>query len=549
MRGLVLIALLLGLTATGVGLWSNGRALPAPTSTIALLSPVATFVPTATPSATATSTSTPLPSPTGTATPSATAQPPTGTATPGASAPPPTEALPASRTPTAQPIIPPVLWNTATPESTLEITPGTPTVTPTPTQVTPVPTPVTEFEVRPGVVNILLLGSDSRGPGTGWRTDTMIVVSVDTNNGVVSMLSIPRDLFVYIPGYGMNRINTADVRGGPELVRQTLLYNLGLPVHFYARVDFDNFKRIIDAMGGVDVAVDCTLHDWRLKSPDLDPDLEDSWEIFTQTVGIQHMDGDLALWYARSRLTTNDFDRGRRQQQILRALYHTARDQQMLGRVPELWTAWHDAVETDLQIGDLLWLAGVGLQAGDNLRVRSFYLAPAVISWVAPPNGAQVLLPDWERVQLIISGMLAEPASNRGDQERIVVEVWNGTTRTDIDRLAVDRLRNEGFIPAIAASDRTDYPHTVIIDLTGVTKGSKIPRLQEIFDVPAERVFTQVVPDSPVAYRVILGADYDSCRGAKIDSTYVRPTPTPVPAFTPTPAPVPMDTPVDTPVP
>ena len=77
-------------------------------------------------------------------------------------------------------------------------------------------------------------------------------------------------------------------------------------------------------------------------------------------------------------------------------------------------------------------------------------------------------------------------------------QLWNGTTRADIDRLAADRLRNEGFVPALAATDRTDYPYTVIVDLTGVTKGSKIPRLQEIFNVPAERVFTQVVPDSPV---------------------------------------------------
>jgi LCP family protein required for cell wall assembly len=371
----------------------------------------------------------------------------------------------------------------------------------------------------------------------------MIVASINRTAATASLLSIPRDLYVYIPGYGMGRVNTADLHGGPDLVRQTLLYNLGIPIHYYARVNFDNFKTIVNAVGGVDVPVDCELHDWRLKSPELDPQLEENWAVYTQTVGIQHMDGDLALWYARSRMSTNDFDRGRRQQKLLRALYHAGRDQQMLTRIPELWSAFQGSVETDLGVGDLVDMGTWAADNADNLRIRSFYLAGGVVSWVAPPDGAQVLLPDWTRIEPIIESMFTPPSSNRGGQDRIQIEIWNGGTRAAMDRLAADRLTLEGYYPSIGTPDRQDYPDTLIIDFTGQPKGSKIPRLREIFGVPADRVITLVNPDSPYQYRVILGADYDSCRGARQDSSYVAPTRTPTPTVTPGPSPTPTPTP------
>src|SRR3990172_5789822 len=113
--------------------------------------------------------------------------------------------------------------------------------------------PVIPFSER--VVNVVLLGSDARPTGGGHRTDTMMIVSMDPDLGTVTLISIPRDLYVYIPGWRVDRINVADGRGGPDLVREVILYNLGIPVDFWVRMNFGGFRSLIDSLGGVDVEI------------------------------------------------------------------------------------------------------------------------------------------------------------------------------------------------------------------------------------------------------------------------------------------------------
>src|SRR4051812_20562019 len=153
------------------------------------------------------------------------------------------------------------------------------------------------------IENFLLLGSDTTNPVNAGRTDVMVIVSVNRTAGTVSMLSIPRDLYVYIPGYRVYRINSAygygehDGTGGFQLLSDTIRYNLGIQIDHYARVDFSDFKNIVDALGGVEISVDCAIQDWRLKEPDLDQTVADNWQKFTLPMGVYQMDGDLALWY------------------------------------------------------------------------------------------------------------------------------------------------------------------------------------------------------------------------------------------------------------
>ena len=131
----------------------------------------------------------------------------------------------------------------------LGIFPTDSTVTP------PLPTPV---PMGPGVLHIMLLGTDRRPPDDGWRTDTMILVSVDPEERIVSMVSIPRDLYVAIPGHGKTRLNLADnigeaehyPGGGPALLRRMLEENLGLTFDRYVRIDFQGFVEMIDLLGG-----------------------------------------------------------------------------------------------------------------------------------------------------------------------------------------------------------------------------------------------------------------------------------------------------------
>ena len=180
------------------------------------------------------------------------------------------------------------------------------------------------IESRKERVNILLLGIDQRdnkvdkGP---WRTDTMILVSIDPATRSASMLSIPRDLWVTIPGYGENRINTAhatgDIRkypgGGVALAKKTVWYTFGVPVHYYVRINFVGFEKMIDAIGGITIDVESAIHD------DSYPDQNYGTMVVDIPAGVQHMDGKTALQYARVRHGRNDFDRMKRQQQVILA--------------------------------------------------------------------------------------------------------------------------------------------------------------------------------------------------------------------------------------
>lgn len=383
-----------------------------------------------------------------------------------------------------------------------------------PTPATPIPSPVPTFELPSGTTNILLLGSDvgSAGQSDG-RTDTMIIVSVSSELGTASMVSLPRDLYVYHPTRTMGRLNTAETLGGPELLEQTILYNFGIPIHYYAQVNFDGFKQVVDTLDGLEVAVSCQLRDWRLISPELDPTVEENWEMFTLAPGIYQMDGDMALWYARSRLTTSDFDRGRRQQQLLRAMLNQGVDLGLVAQAPALWSTFQEVVETDMDIGRILQLATLAPAISEN-GVQNLYLQGKTQSWTVPDSGAQVQLPVWEgpnKMQETFQRLFLPPALNRADRAPILVEVVNGTSNPDLARLAADNLAWYGFVPVIGDS-YTGTQATTVAEYYGPNfKGSYNWLLSWI---AGRRESETVLVDDPTYaynYRLILGEDYDPC--------------------------------------
>ncbi|MEO8612739.1 MAG: LCP family protein, partial [Chloroflexota bacterium] len=174
---------------------------------------------------------------------------------------------------------------------------ATPVVEPTPaSDEIPEAMPLVD-EGTDDIVNILLIGAATRNPNNPGLTDSLLIVSADRTTGTVSIVSIPRDLYVYEPGYSMYKINTAyyygeenQVEGGGiGLLIKTIRYNLGLNIDFYARVDFTSFGTVINEVGGIDITVDCAIRDWRLKSPELDIHVADNYEIFTLPAGFYHM--------------------------------------------------------------------------------------------------------------------------------------------------------------------------------------------------------------------------------------------------------------------
>ena len=311
----------------------------------------------------------------------------------------------------------------------------------------------------------------------------------------------------------MSRINFADFYGevygyeggGPALVRDTLLYNLGIRVDYYVRTNFDGLIGIVDTAGGVDIPVHCRLSDyWPY------PDDNGNYPILTMEPGVHHMDGETALWYARSRKTTSVFARERRQQQVLQALWHRARAAGMLTRIPALWKQGQDMIETDLTLADILDLGRIALTLEDQ-NVRFFNIGADVVTPWTTPYGGAVFLPCWEKIQPLVAEAMAPAPEARLGQTYMPVEVWNGTSNSDWDWLAADRLYRAGFPAMINEPDRGDYAETQLIIFSNQVKGTGAGHLQQMFDIPDNQVFHQPCEPSTFGFRLIIGADYQTC--------------------------------------
>jgi polyisoprenyl-teichoic acid--peptidoglycan teichoic acid transferase len=377
---------------------------------------------------------------------------------------------------------------------------------------TPLP-PLTDNET----INFLLIGSDRRTTWSTHRTDTLVIAIVWHKEGQVSLISIPRDLWVYIPTVGMQRINTAYQSGesggypggGNGLLKDTVLHNLGIRIDHVAMVEFDGFSRIVDTLGGIEVPVACAYTDWRLKDPSLNPNIVANWWLYTVGPGQVHMDGDLALWYARSRMRSNDFDRGRRQQEVLRTIFQKALSTDSFSKIPQLYNDLSSAVYTDLGLTDILRMAPYALKF-TNANIRGFYIRPPyVTSWITP-GGAAVLLPNEAQLKemLIQATTLSSHAVVR---QEITVEVQNGARLETLESLAASRLNYAGFETIIGTADRRDYARSVLVDLTPEQNPSQQQSVIAVLNLYSANIIALPDTNSPVQYRVILGSDYEPC--------------------------------------
>lgn len=365
-------------------------------------------------------------------------------------------------------------------------------------------------------VTYLMLGSDIRS-GTSFRTDSMIIVALRPRIGQISLISIPRDLWVYIPAWGMQRINTAYLHGeltrypggGPGLIKDTLLYNLGIRIDHTALVDFNGFKRILDTLGGIEVPVACQFTDWRLIDPNADQQNENNWSLLSLGPGVLHMDGDLALWYARSRKKSSDFDRGRRQQEVLRALFSKFLQGNSLTKIPELYNELSSSIVTDLSLSSIMELAPFALTL-NNADIRSYYIRPPLVfSWTTS-QGAYVLSPS----ELALQDMLREamsPSQKKVEIDPLKIQIRNGTTIAGLDVLASERLNYAGYQTSLAAADEPNTTATILFDFTESQDTNKLNSLLAILALPNTSAVSVPQSGAPVDYLLLLGPDYTPC--------------------------------------
>ncbi len=276
-------------------------------------------------------------------------------------------------------------------------------------------------------VNVLVTGIDQReGEKDPGRTDTMIVLTLDPVTLQAGILSIPRDLWTPIPGYENGRINTANFLGdafdypggGPELARKTVEQVLGIPINFYARVNFSAFEEFVDQIGGITVDVPLDIYDPEYPTADY------RTEVFSITKGIHNLNGATALKFARTRhsLVNGDFDRARDQQLVMLAVKDKLTDPQVflsvLANAPALIAKFNASVKTDLTFEQMQQLAALA-QKVDRKNIKMGVLDQNYTEFAStmtdPPQWVQVPIRS-KIAQLRDSFFSATPKSAAGSK-------------------------------------------------------------------------------------------------------------------------------------
>ncbi len=293
------------------------------------------------------------------------------------------------KTPTATPFLPLVPTLTFIPTEM-------PTLVPSPIP-TDEPDPLKENEPKgeriqnTNQIKLLVMGSDQRLGDVGFRTDTILLVILDIDKKTVSMVSFPRDLYVQVPGYSYQRINTAMFYGGFDTIAQTLNLNFGVKPDYYILVNFQAFEKIIDTLGGIDVEVGQAFSDRYMTNKNK--------QIPTGTV---HMDSSVALWYARSRQTSNDFDRARRQQEVLHAIGKRLIRVETIENAKDLYKILSENVMTNLTWSVIKPFIPLTLKIREPSQVKRFVVGPGeVYDWITP-GGAMVLIPRPDQITLLL---------------------------------------------------------------------------------------------------------------------------------------------------
>ncbi len=374
-------------------------------------------------------------------------------------------------------------------------------------------------------VTILLMGIDERKDEqeNGYRTDTIMVITIDPVGKTASMLSIPRDLYVDIPDFGKYRINNANYLGdiyklpgrGPQLAKDTIAANLGIEVDYYIRINFEAFVTIVDEIGGIDIDVPQTIDDPKY------PDANYGYDPFYIEAGPQHLDGRQALKYARTRATAgSDFDRAKRQQDVIFGVRDKVLSTDMIGTVltntPALIRALAGSYDTDLQIDQIIGLAQLSAEI-DRSNISGHVINQSyILGYETTPDGQQVVILDIFGFRELRDELFYIPARPQYTKEEILtkapeegaaIAVLNGSGQEGLATEAADYLTAKGFnVVTVGNADHGGYTASVLTDYTG--RPYTVAWMLDKFQLNRGNVFTGSADDTEIDVELILGADF-----------------------------------------
>ena len=342
-------------------------------------------------------------------------------------------------------------------------------------------------------VNILLLGNPGADDSVDGPelTDTVMVASYNITDNYLNLFSIPRDLHVNVADAGMNKINAAFKLGesrksdGPGVAMETVGEVLGLNIPYYFKVDFAGFRKIIDELGGVSVDVTRDLVDPYY------PTANFGYETLDIKAGTYTMDGEMALKYARSRKTTSDFDRARRQQQVILSLRNKAFELELLTaptKVMDIQNIVADHFSTNLNEGEMKRLLELAKDFDmNNVSSKVFDDSPSGLLYGTKVDGVFVLKPvddDYTKISsFVVSALARSIPADDGDVsvEPLRIEVLNGTNITGLAGKIADGLADAGFDVVKTANNPTrGFADSIIYDGDGGKNFSAVKRLADI---------------------------------------------------------------------
>lgn len=365
---------------------------------------------------------------------------------------------------------------------------------PTPTEDPAHPRPTaTPFQLpslqRKQRVNFLLLGSDTDlkfAPGQ-YLTQSMIIVTVDPVTHTVGMLSIPRDLWVHIPGYGYGKIQIAYEIGGIATARATVEQNFGIPIDYYAWVGLQGFQKMIDTVGGINLDLTHPVLDDAYPD-DLNPTDPYAYMRLYLPAGPQHLNGTQALQFVRSRHgdLIGDFGRSGRQQQLLLALKQRLTGPTLITHLPQLTADLSGSVRTDVPLTDILQYASFArdLQRSD---IHQIVLQPPTYSsnGTTTDGTQEIVIPNWSAIDQAVRQMFQiqpQPASDTRAAPP-VQQATGAAAPAAQERVATEAVptvttvpRPERIIPTVTPEPPLDVATAVTVQ---VENGTTVPGLAE----------------------------------------------------------------------